>query len=462
MDGDLAVDIGASSGRHIFGWMENGRLRIKEMYRFKNKMKHEGNALVWDVELLFEEVLNGIRACKEQNKIPKTLAIDTWAVDYVLLDEENHPILPVYAYRDMRTRGISETTEKHIPADELYHRTGIQKQNFNTIYQLYCDRCAGRLEKAAHFLMIPEYLSYRLTGKFAKEYTNATTTGLVSINSCEWNTQTIDALSLPRRLFDPLKMPGYSLGSFSNEVKSKVGMDCSVVFCPSHDTASAVASCPLEENALYLSSGTWSLIGTETAKCIVNKQAQMKNYTNEGGIDFRYRFLKNIMGMWLFQNIKQDLHDAYSYNALMRMAQSSHVIRYFDVNSSELTAPEDMISVIRKKLGEPDLPLSDLLNCVYHSLAAAYGQSVRELEEITGRKFDRIHIIGGGSQDSYLNQLVCRYTKKRVFAGPVEATAIGNLMSQIMTDCLLSLQQARDIVFRSFKIEEVKEDDERI
>ena len=232
-------------------------------------------------------------------------------------------------------------------------------------------------------------------------------------------------------------------------------MDCNVVFCPSHDTASAVAACPLEENAIYLSSGTWSLIGVETKTCITNKEAQMHNYTNEGGIDLRYRFLKNIMGMWLFQNIKQNLHNEYSYDALMQLAKSSRVVLYFDVNDPDLTAPEDMITVIREKLGDRSLPLADLLNCVYHSLAAAYGQAVNELEQITGRQFDRIHVIGGGSRDSYLNELVCRYTKKRVFSGPVEATAIGNLMSQIMVDQTLSLKQARAVVSRSFDIKEV-------
>ena len=455
MNGYLAVDIGASSGRHIFGWMENDKLFTEEVYRFQNEMKRENGALVWDMDALFEEVLNGIRACREQHKTPKTIAIDTWAVDYVLLDAQNHPILPVYAYRDARTKGVPQAVEKLISMDELYHRTGIQKQNFNTIYQLYCDQQAGRLENAAHFLMIPEYLSYRLTGICTKEYTNATTTNLVFADSCEWDEQTINTLSFPRRLFDPLKMPGTLIGSFTEEVKAAVGMDCNVVFCPSHDTASAVAACPLEENAIYLSSGTWSLIGVETKTCITNKEAQMHNYTNEGGIDLRYRFLKNIMGMWLFQNIKQNLHNEYSYDAMMQLAKSSQVVHYFDVNDPDLTAPEDMITIIREKLGDRSLPLADLLNCVYHSLAAAYGRAVDELEQITGRQFDRIHVIGGGSRDSYLNELVCRYTKRRVFSGPVEATAIGNLMSQIMADQTLSLAQARAVVSRSFDIKEV-------
>ncbi len=290
----LAVDIGASSGRHILGWLEDGKLKQLEMYRFENGMKNENGSLVWDTEHLVSEVKAGLKACKAAGKIPETVAIDTWGVDYVLLDKNKKEITPNYAYRDRRTDGIKEEIDKIIPRAELFGRTGIQPINFNTIYQLYCDKKSGRLENAEHFLMIPEYISYRLTGVMKNEYTNATTGAIVGAESKERDTELLKLLGIKTDIFEELSVPGDVVGSFSDEVKSELGFDSTVIFCPSHDTASAVAACPVGDNGVYISSGTWSLIGTENLKPIFYDDALNGGFTNEGSINYRYRFLKTL------------------------------------------------------------------------------------------------------------------------------------------------------------------------
>lgn len=456
MDYYLAVDIGASSGRHILGYLEDGKLKLEEVYRFQNQMTEADGSLVWDIEGLTGEVLNGLRACRELGRIPKTVAIDTWGVDYVLLDESRREILPVYAYRDGRTQGIVKEVEDLLSAEELYARTGIQKQNFNTIYQLFCDRQSGRLERAKHFLMMPEYLAFRLTGKRKNEYTNATTTGLIHAESHDWDGEILGRLGIPQELFETPSLPGTAVGNFTPEVAKAVGFEAQVILCPTHDTASAVAACPLGERDVYLSSGTWSLIGMENREPVLTEESRAANFTNEGGIGYRFRFLKNIAGMWMFQNIRKNLGKRFSYDEMMEMAMKSSFRETIDVNAEEFSAPPDMIEAIRSYLGCPELPLGDVLNAVYHSLAKEYARSVRELEALTGKEARCIHIVGGGCVDVYLNKLTREYTGKPVFAGPKEATATGNILSQMMAEKAgFELENARELVRRSFEIKEI-------
>lgn len=452
----LAVDIGASSGRHIMGWLEDGMLKQLEMYRFENGIKNENGSLVWDTEHLVSEVKAGLKACFAAGKIPATVAIDTWGVDYVLLDKDKREITPNYAYRDSRTDGIKEEIDKIIPRAELFGRTGIQPINFNTIYQLYCDKKSGKLGKAEHFLMIPEYISYRLTGVMKNEYTNATTGAIVGAESKKRDTELLELLGIKTDIFEELSVPGDVVGNFSEEVKAELGFDSTVIFCPSHDTASAVAACPVGDNGVYISSGTWSLIGTENLKPILSEDALSGGFTNEGGINYRYRFLKNFMGMWLFQNIRKNLDKKYTYDEMMHMAEESDFRGLIDPNAAEFTAPENMVEAIRKYLGIPDLPIGDVLSSVYHSLAASYKAAVETVENVCGKKIELINIIGGGSKDAYLNRLTKEYTGKKVLAGPTEATAIGNLIAQMMySDKSLTLEKAREIVKKSFSITEV-------
>lgn len=449
----LAVDIGASSGRHILSHIENDRLVLEEIYRFDNNLVESENGLVWDTESLFDEVLCGIKKCKKIGKIPKSIAIDTWGVDYVLLDENKKEIKPCFCYRDSRTNGVIDEVESIISPIDLYIKTGIQKQNFNTIYQLYADKKSGRLEKAAYFLMMPDYLSFKLTGEVKNEYTNATTTGLVNANAKTWDIDIIYALGLTGVSFLPLSLPSSHVGFLSEEIQKAVGFNCAVLFAPSHDTASAVCACPMKDDDLYISSGTWSLIGTEITEPILSEDARLHNFTNEGGIDYRFRFLKNYMGMWLFQNIRRNLNKKLSYDDMMNLAKNCGEYKYFDVNDNTLVAPKNMIEAIGKLIGSDDLGL--ILNSAYHSLAKSYSEAVTEIEAVTGKRFNAIHIVGGGCRDKYLNALTRDYTGKSVTAGPIEATATGNIVSQIMRDKKIPLATTREIVKNSFDIKEI-------
>lgn len=449
----LAIDIGASSGRHILGYIDNGRLKLEEIHRFENYITNQNSTLVWDIEHLVNEVKKGIAKCKEIGKIPCTVAIDTWGVDYVLLDEDKQEIMPVVSYRDSRTNAVVDEVESLIFPAQLYAKTGIQKQNFNTIYQLYADKKNGKLLNAKYFLMMPEYLSFKLTGVCKNEYTNATTTGLVNAKTKTWDNDILSALDLPSELFGALNTPSSLMGDLSADIQKAVGFNCAVLFAPSHDTASAVCACHMQDDDLYISSGTWSLIGTEITQPILSDNARKLNFSNEGGIDYRFRFLKNYMGMWLFQNIRRNLNKSMTYDEMMTLAMSCGEYKYFDVNDRTLVAPDNMIDTIGKLICSDDLGL--ILNSAYHSLAKSYDEAVKEIENVTGKQFNTIHIVGGGCQDEYLNALTRDYTGKDVTAGPIEATATGNIVSQIMHDKKISLATARDLIKNSFDIKEI-------
>lgn len=451
----LAIDIGASSGRHILGHLENDKIKLEEIYRFENGVKFENGTLIWDIESLFSEVKNGISKCKELGKIPETIAIDTWGVDYVLLDENKQEILPAVAYRDSRTEVAVKELGKILPQNVLYKKTGIQQQNYNTIYQLYCDKKSGKLEKAHHLLMMPEYLSFKLTGVIKNEYTNATTSNLVNAESKKWDPEILDTLGIPQNIFSDLSLPCTLVGAFSKEIQNELGFTSNVLLCPSHDTASAVAACPIDDESIYISSGTWSLIGTENLSPLLTEDALAANFTNEGGIEYRFRFLKNIMGMWLFQSIRKNLNKKYTYDEMMNMAMESNFTERIDPADNSFLMPDNMIEAIRAYLEKPELPLEDVLSSVYHSLAYSYDKTIKEIENICGKKISSIHIVGGGSKDAYLNRLTAQYTGKNVYIGLMEATALGNLMSQIMFSKNKSLTEVREIVRATFNITKV-------
>lgn len=450
----LAIDIGASSGRHILGYVEKGKLSLEEVYRFDNNIKNENGTLIWDIDSLFARVKAGIKKCREIGKIPKTIAIDTWGVDYVLLDESKNEILPAVSYRDGRTTEAVKEANNIISQAELYSRTGIQKQSFNTIYQLYCDKKSGKLSNAKHFMMMPEYLSFKLTGEIRNEYTNATTANLVNAESKQWDKYILDKLDLPEGIFCELSLPGTVVGNFTDEVKAEIGFDSTVILCPSHDTASAVAACPTDTESVYISSGTWSLIGTENTKPVLTEKALTANFTNEGGIEYRFRFLKNIMGMWLLQNIRRSINKELTYDEMMNLAMKSTFTEKIDPNAPEFVAPENMLESVRIYLGKPDLSLPDVLSSIYHSLADSYRKAVDEIESISGKEIKAIHIVGGGSKDKYLNRLTAEYTGKKVYTGLIEATATGNIISQIMSDKKITLTEAREIVKSTFDVKE--------
>ena len=294
----LAVDIGASSGRHILGWVAEGTLVLREVYRFSNRLHSREGHLCWDMEQLFAEIVQGLAQCKEEGIIPVSMGIDTWAVDFLLLDRQGKPLGNAVSYRDSRTQGMDRLVEARISPEELYARTGIQKQAFNTIYQLMAvkQQEPALLEQAQRLLLVPEYLTYRLTGRRESEYTNATTTGLVNAQTKTWDEEILDRLGYPRRLFGELRQPGFSVGGLSPQVQERVGFDCQVLLPATHDTASAFLAVPAKENGVYLSSGTWSLLGTELPAPVLTEESRRCNFTNEGGYQYRFRYLKNIMG----------------------------------------------------------------------------------------------------------------------------------------------------------------------
>lgn len=461
----LAIDIGASNGRHMLGWLEEGKLKLEEVYRFENGMKKSSEGLIWDVEHLFEEILHGMEKCKAAGKIPASVGIDTWAVDYVLLDKEGSRLGDLIAYRNDRTEGMDKKVYEKISQDELYERTGIQKQVFNTIYQLMSVKIKHpeQLNNAQSLLLVPDYFHYLLSGVKANEYTNATTTQLVDPSTKDWDFDLIERLGYPKRIFGKIANPGTVLGNLLPDIQKRVGYDCRVVLPATHDTASAVAAVPSsEEDPLYISSGTWSLMGIELAEANLSAASREKNFTNEGGYGCRFRYLKNIMGLWMIQSVKKEMENDRSYAQLCEAASQEAITSRVDCNDQRFLSPDSMTNEIRDYLRETGqaLPASDaqLAAVIYNSLAWTYSRTVGEIEGITGKTYDTIHVIGGGSNAAYLNKLTARYAKKKVVAGPKEASAIGNVIVQAIAHKELeSLKEARRCVQQSF---EIKEDDE--
>ena len=430
----LAIDIGASSGRHIAAWREDGELKMKEVYRFSNLPDERDGHLVWDLDRLCREVVGGLKACKEQGIVPDSVGIDTWAVDYVLLDDQDQPILPLYCYRDSRGAEGAELAHKVIPFEKLYERTGIQFQPFNTIYQLCWDKAHGRLDHAADFLMLPEYLSFYLSGVKAHEYTNASSTGLLDAKGRTWDMEIVSALDLPERLFAATpQTPPVKLGRLKSDIGSQVGFDCDVVLPATHDTASAIAALP-QKGTAYISSGTWSLLGAELAQPVTTPAAMKANFTNEGGVG-TIRFLKNIMGLWLVQCLKRELKDQYSFAQLAQMAKDEANFDYhLDVNSARYLAPKSVMAEIDGECAQKGWPVpktpGQYAHAIYQSLAHAYAAAMDELESITGEKFDVLCIVGGGANNTYLNQLTEQAIGRSVLTGSPEATALGNILLQ--------------------------------
>ncbi len=472
----LAIDIGASSGRHIIGWMEDGRLMLKEIHRFENRQLQKNGHLVWDIDNLWKGVVDGIKACRAQNMIPEAIGIDTWAVDYVLLDSEDSMIGDAVAYRDSRTEGIDKALADIISERELYEITGIQKQAFNTIYQLMAlkKEHPEDLEKAESLLMLPDYFNFLLTGVKKQEYTNATSTNLVNAKEKTWDLQLVKKLGLPEKLFGELSVPGTLVGSFTDEIQKEVGFDAKVILPATHDTGSAFLAVPaLDESSVFLSSGTWSLLGVENTVPITTLKAQQENLTNEGGAFFRYRFLKNIMGLWIIQSIRRELNGTeyvegrkskyasdrkYSFPDLIEEARRSESFAAdIDVNDEAFLSPVSMIDAIKehcRKNGQP-LPetVGEIMQTVYRGLSKCYAQTIEKVSEITGREITSINIIGGGCQDAYLNELTAKRSGLTVYAGPVEGTAIGNLVIQMITAGIFKdLTEARNCIYHSFDI----------
>ena len=478
----LAIDIGASSGRHILGYVENGKMVLEGIFRFDNSQVRKDGHDCWDHQALARSVLQGIAKCREIGKIPATIGIDTWAVDFILLKDGDVPCSDMVAYRDERTKGMDEVVNAIVPLTEVYARTGIQKQPFNTIYQLTALKREHpeQLEQAKHFLMVPEYLNFILTGKIANEYTNASSTNLLDARAKTWDFDLIDKLGLPRGIFGTLEMPGTVLGHLAPNVQEAVGFDAEVVLPATHDTGSAFLAVPArDDQAVYISSGTWSLLGVENAEPITTPESQAANFTNEGGAWYRFRYLKNIMGLWMIQSIRRELNGVayvegkaktatwtlsdyeqgktYSFNDLETAAKAaSSFAGTVDANDARFLSPDSMIAEVIAAADVKPTTVGELMQCVYKSLAKCYADAIRNLSALTGKTYTSVNIVGGGSKDGYLNKLTAQATGLDVFAGPTEGTAIGNLIVQFIAGGEFpDLAAARAAVRASFDVTRV-------
>ena len=415
----LAVDIGASSGRHILAHRQNGKMILEEIYRFPNGMSEHNGHKIWNVDQLYEEILNGMKKCRKIGKIPYSMGIDTWAVDFVLLDEQDQRIGDAVAYRDARTDGVDAKVYEQISEIELYEITGIQKQKFNTIYQLMAimQQTPKELKKAKTLLMIPDYFHFLLTGNKRQEYTNATTTQLVDPTTNDWNWDLIDRLGYPKELFQPIVMAGTVVGNLTTFVQEEVGFDCKVILPTTHDTASAVMAVPTkEEHSLYISSGTWSLMGTELKEAACDEQSRIHNLTNEGGYDHRFRYLKNIMGLWMIQSVRKELAPELGFGEISELASKQTITSLVEANDPRFLAPDSMTVEVQKACEESgqQVPqgIAEVACVIYNSLAKCYADTAKEIEGLTGRRYERIHVVGGGANADYLNKLTAKATGK--------------------------------------------------
>ena len=456
----LAIDIGASSGRHILGVVKNKKIVIEEVYRFPNGMLNQDGKLCWDIESLFHEILIGMKKCVQLGKIPESVGIDTWGVDFVLLDGKDSILGPVVGYRDKRTEGMDNEVFRIIKENDLYARTGIQKAIYNTIYQLMAIKRQQPdiMKEVESMLMIPDYFHFRLCGKKVQEYTEATTSQLVNVTTKDWDYELIDQLHFNNHMFQRICMPGEVIGTLQTDIQKIVGYNCKVVLPSSHDTAAAIMAVPSnEENICYISSGTWSLMGVERIQPDCSLKSKEANFTNEGGYDGKYNYLTNIMGLWMIQSVRNELAPHIGYEEICNRAALEQIDSIVDCQNSCFLSPESMVTAIKeycKKTNqtEPET-LYEFATVIYNSLAKCYANKLKEIENLTGNQYTKLHVIGGGSNAKYLNALTARYTKVNVMAGPSEATAIGNLLAQmIQAGEFNSLEEARKCVAESFII----------
>ena len=456
----LAIDIGASSGRHIIAEIVDGKIKLEEVYRFWNGMDEVDGSLCWDVDRLFREIVTGIKKCKEIGKVPSYMGIDTWGVDYVLLDKDDKILGKTYGYRDSRTNGMDEEVYKIIPEKDLYQRTGIQKAIFNTIYQWMAVKKKNpeHMEAAETMLFIPDYFNFKLTGVKVNEYTEASTGQLLNPETKDWDYELIDMLGYNKNMLCPITRPGTKVGNFTKEVQEEVGFDCEVILPATHDTGSAVLAVPTnDDNGIYISSGTWSLLGVERLEADCSLKSMEENFTNEGGYDYRFRYLKNIMGLWMIQSVKKEFTEDLSFGEICEMASNENISSIVDCYDDCFLAPKSMIKAVQDYCANTNQQVpqtvGEIASVIYNSLAKCYADTIVGLEKVTGKTYDRIHVVGGGANAGYLNELTAKYCEKPVHAGPTEATALGNLAVQMMYSGELgNLVEARECIRDSFDI----------
>lgn len=456
------VDLGASSGRVVAGIVHDDRITVDVAHRFANGMREVDGHLRWDLSGLFEEVLVGIGLVVERYPDLESIGIDTWGVDYGLLDDGGNLLAEPVAYRDGRTHGIVEEVHARIAPDDLFRINGLQILPFNTLYQLEAEKRGPLWSRAAQVLLLPDLIAYWLTGQLATEYTNATTTGLVDARTRDWSGELLDTMEIRRELLPRIEQPGAIRGPLRDDLCERLGIAASVAVTTvgSHDTASAVAAVPASgRDFAFVSSGTWSLVGVETEQPILDAGAQHANFTNEGGVDGRIRLLRNVGGFWLVEESLRtwaDQGETYDIDELVRTASDlPDTGARINVDDSTFLAPGDMPARVAADLEARGSPAprspAELVRCIIDSLASAYASAAHEAAELTSMKLGAIHVVGGGSQNSLLCQLTADVAEVPVVAGPPEATAIGNLLVQARACGAVSgsLEDLRAVVARA-------------
>jgi rhamnulokinase len=456
-----AVDLGATSGRVLLGYVGHDELRLTDVARFKNSPVRTLDGLHWSVLELYRDLVEGLAAAVRQEPQLASIGIDSWAVDYGLLRAGRLVGAP-YSYRDERNAAGVEAVHAIVPADELYRRNGLQHLPFNTLFQLTADRLAGTLDVADTALLIPDLFAYWLTGTAVAERTNASTTGLLGVSSREWDADLAARLDIPGSLLPALVDAGTELGSLAPSAQRGIGETRAVVTAVgTHDTASAIVAIPATgTNYAYISCGTWSLVGVELEQPVLTEASRVAGFTNEGGVDGRVRYLHNVMGLWLLTECIRDWERDGTTVSLPKLLQQAAAVTapvpLFDADDEEFLAPGDMPARIGAWLTQHDLPVpasrAELVRSILESLAAAYARAIRDAAELSGHAVEVVHLVGGGSQNELLCQLTANATGLPVLAGPVEATAIGNVLVQARAQGFVAgdLESLRALVLHSF------------
>lgn len=461
---NLAFDFGASSGRMILSKFQDGKIELEELHRFNNEPVRVGKVYYWDTFRLFHELKTGLKKAAAKKLPVFGMAIDTWGVDYGLLDKDGNLIGNPINYRDDRTIGVIEEVGELVPLQELYQSTGIQFMNFNTLFQFYADKKMRPeiYEKADKFLQMPDLFNYFLTGKMYNEYTIASTGQLLDAKKRDWDMSIMERAGLRTDLCCELIQPGTVVGDFLEEVMKETGLKgVKVIAVGSHDTASAVAGTPFEEkNAAFLSCGTWSLLGLETDEPVITEDSFQYNYTNEGGVEGKIRLLKNINGLWIMQNLRRnwcEFEEEVSFPDIIKASREAENKEFvIDPNDPRFTAPYNMMEEViayceEHGQGTPK-GLGEIAMAIYNGLTNEYQTTIRNLEIIAGVEIPCINMVGGGIQDQLLCELTAKKTGKKVVAGPIEGSVLGNIVMQLKTlGAIDSLDEGRKVVKASFE-----------
>lgn len=456
----LAADFGGGSGRVIAGWIENGCLVMDEVHRFGNRQVRLGDHVFWDFPALFEDMKAGLKAAASKGYKVRSIGVDTWGVDFGLIDNDGQLLGNPVSYRDGRTAGLADDLFRSIDAKEHYGITGIQVMEINTLFQLYSMKGSAQLNAAKQLLFMPDLFSYFLTGVANNEYTIASTSELLDARKRDWSWETIRALGLPEHIFGKIVMPGCVRGKLRGDIAEETGLgDVDVVAVGSHDTASAVVAVPASGDApvAFLSSGTWSLLGVELPEPILSEEARIAEFTNEGGVGAKIRFLQNITGLWILQRLMaewKERGEEVAYDEIVPAAAESCFSSIIPVADAAFMNPHSMEKAICDYCVATSQPVpqskAEFARCVFLSLAGKYRDAIAGLNALLPTPLERLHIIGGGSQNTLLNQLTADALGIPVWAGPVEATAMGNILVQAMAAGeVADVTELRDVVRRS-------------